>query len=210
MTLVGTSPVEATEDDAVDWSLSAVTCSVDAVEDEETVGWTTSEGTSPVDATDRVELLDAASDEVALEVATVGVTDSLVTLPVDATYTTSSLVLAVEEGVVGDTACVSDELVGITTTLEVVSMDNVEDVVELESEAAVGERVVEGEEPVDATKASVAPDAVVKSSDEVESLDATFAASSADEEADEVDQGSREWEKRLPMSSAIQEFDVVV
>lgn len=210
MTLVGTSPVEATEDDAVDWSLSAVTCSVDAVEDEETVGWTISEGTSPVDATDRVELLDAASDEVALEVATVGVTDSLVTLPVDATYTTSSLVLAVEEGVVGDAACVSDELVVITTTLEVVSMDNVEDVVELESEAAVGERVVEGEEPVDATKASVAPDAVVKSSDEVESLDATFAASSADEEADEVDQGSREWEKRLPMSSAIQEFDVVV
>lgn len=119
----------------------------------------------PVDATAGAASVGDATVE---EDAMVGATVSLATLPVDATK-----VAALEEATDEDFI---DDWISDDAKLTVLSIED--DVVE--SEDAVGRIVVEGDEPVDATKVSAVLEVVAESSEVVvESLVAAAAASSA-------------------------------
>jgi hypothetical protein len=198
----GISPVEATEEPSDDGTLEVVS-SADETDvvcwrtddgDEEIVGWTTIEGISPVDATEEVASVEVSTDE---GDTAVGVTVSLAMLPVDATK-----VSAFEVGTDEDFV---DGWISETTTLSIVD-EVCWDVVG--SGEAVGKIVVEGDEPVGATKLSAVLEVVAGSSAsvEVESLVAAAAASSAGEDdavekrpwnsSDEVEEGSWDSEKR--------------
>jgi hypothetical protein len=198
----GTSPVDATEEASDDGMLEVVssTETTDVVcwstddGDEEIVGWMAIEGISPVDATEEVASVELSIDE---GDAAVGVTVSLAMLPVDAT-----VVSAFEVGTDEDSV---DSWISELTTLSIVD-EVCWDVVG--SGAAVGKIVVEGDEPVDATKLSAVLEVVAGSSAlvEVGSLVAAAAASSAVEDdavekrpwnsGDEVEEGSWDSEKR--------------
>jgi hypothetical protein len=207
----GTSPVEATEEALDDWTLEVVS-SVETLEvvssaettddvcwtteDEETVGWTISEGILPVDATEGAASVDDAVDE---GDATVGVTVSLAMLPVDATK-----VAAFEEGTDegSEDGLDEDSVDGWISELTTFSTEDEVCWDVVGSGDAVGRIVVEGDEPVDATKLSAVLDVVAGSSGlvAVESLVAAAAASSAVEDDavekrswgsnDEVEEGS--------------------
>jgi hypothetical protein len=160
----------------------------------------------PVDATaGAASVGDATVEEDAMVGATVeedvmvGATVSLATLPVDATKV-AALGEATDEDFIDD--WISDD-----AKLTVLSIED--DVVE--SEDAVGRIVVEGDEPVDATKVSAVLEVVAESSVfVVESLVAAAAASSAVEgEAvekrcwksdDDVEEGSWDSERKEEMA----------
>jgi hypothetical protein len=222
----GTSPVEATEEASVDWTLE-VASSVEALEvvssvetlevvscaestddvcwttdDEETVGWTISEGILPVDATEGAASVDDAVDE---GDATVGVTVSLATLPVDATK-----VEAFEEGSDegSDDGLDEDSVDGWTSELTTVSTGDEVCWDVVGSGDAVGRTVVEGAEPVDATKLSAVLDVVAGSSGlvAIESLVAAAAASSAVED-DAVEK--RSWESKDEVEEGSWDSDMI-